>query len=188
MKSDNLIAGAAGAGALAAAFGASTRAFEKNVAAMNHQIESDLYALGQTGHLPDVQPVLPLGHQQRSIPGLVATSLLIGGLISGGLTFVFMLVGGLIVGTATWLAVLLGAVTFGIGAAVLTGWLPGTVIYLVRQTRETARRTSWAVFEKYGAYWHERGQAQAALREGRVDPHAAALRLSAHHLDNFLGD
>lgn len=188
MKPDNLIAGAAGAGAVAAAFGASTRTFEQNVSAMNRQIETDLYTLGQTGHLPDVQPVLPFGRQQRSIPGLLLSSLLIGGLISGGITFVFTLVGGLTMGTATPMAVLLGAVTFGIGAAILTGWLPGTVVYLVRQTRETARRTSWAVFEKYGAYWHERGQAQAALREGRVDPHAAALRLSAHHLDHLVED
>lgn len=188
MKPDNLMAGAAGAGALAATVGLSTKAFEQNVATMNRQIETDLSTLGQTGQLPDVQPVLPLGSQKRPILGLIISSLAIGAAITGGLTFVVLLIAGLGQTSSGFATDLMAATFYGFGAAILAGWVPGSIIYYVRQIRENSRRYSWAVFEKYGAYWNERAMAQAALRAHAVDPVVVAQRLSAHHLDNFLED
>ena len=67
MKADNIAAAGVGAGVLGATAVLTGRRFEHAVASMNHQIEQDLYALGQTGQLPDVSPVLPLNYRPKGV-------------------------------------------------------------------------------------------------------------------------
>lgn len=71
-------------------------------------------------------------------------------------------------------------------AAVLTGWLPGAVIFVVCQLRENNRRICWNLNERYGDYWSERQWVEQALRSGDLTAFEAAQRLQVHHLDHLV--
>lgn len=188
MKADNIAAAGVGAGVLGATAVLTGRRFEHAVAAMNHQIAQDLYTLGQTGQLPDVAPVLPLNYRPKGILRLLLGSILLGTVGVGALTFVTLTWFGLTSSDYSPGSVLAQAFIFAFVIGLVTGWLPGLFVYALRQTRETSRRLTEPIYDRYSAYWQERAAAQAALRDGVAQPYEVATRLEAHHLDHVLED
>lgn len=186
MKASSGAALGLGAGLFGATVGAANRAFERAAQAMNAQIEQDLFVLGRDGHLPPAQPVLPLTQRKRSLPLRVLSSLALGMAVVAMPTSMFMLVFGL--ADPEWpLAMdILGAVMGAFIAAVLTGWLPGAVIFVVRQLRENNRCICWNLNERYADYWSERQWVEQALRSGNLTAFEAAQRLQSHHLDHLV--
>ena len=181
MKADNTgEAGGAGAGLGGATAVLTGRRFEHAVAAMNAQIEQDLYALGQTGQLPDVSPVLPLNYRPKGVLRLLLGSILLGTVGVGALTFVTLTWFGLTSSDYSPGSVLVQGFIFAFVISLLTGWVPGLFVYMFRQTRETSKRLTERVYERYAAYWQERLAGQAALRDGGAQPYEGATRLGQH--------
>lgn len=188
MKVDNAAAFGAGAGVLGATAALTGNRFERAVAAMNAQIAQDLYALGSTGQLPDVSPVLPLNYRPKGVLRLLLGSIFLGTVFVGALTFVTLVWFGFSSTEYSPGSVIAQGVIFGFVIGVLTGWLPGLFIYVARQTLETGKRLTAPIYERYQFYWRERLAGQAALRAGVAQPVEVAQRLEQHHLDYLFED
>lgn len=188
MRPSNAAAFGAGAGVLGATVGLTGRRFEHAVAAMNAQIAQDLYTLGSAGHLPDVSPVLPLNYRPKGVLRLLIGSVFLGTVGVGALTFVTLAWFGSTSTDYSGASVIAQGVIFGFVIGVLTGWLPGLIIYVARQTLETGKRLTAPIYERYQFYWRERLAGQAALRAGVAQPVEVAQRLEQHHLDYLFED
>lgn len=182
MQNDTKVTLGVGAATLAGSLYGQVKGVGRAAQTMNGQIDRDLHALGATGHLPEDRPVLPLSVRHKNKIVILLTSLLAGFLIVAGLT---ALVGMALVENDAptpllrVLEVVVGSTIMGI----LVGWVPGAAVTIVRFQRDNVRRAQSGVIECYAAYWAERESAQAALRDGTLDPYTAAERLAAHVLD-----
>ncbi len=182
MQNDTKVALGVGAATLAGSLYGQVKGVGRAAQTMNGQIDRDLHALGATGHLPDTKPVLPLSVRPTNKFVILLTSLVAGFLIVAGLT---ALVGSALVENdaptplVRALEVLVGSTIMG----VLVGWVPGAIITIVRFQRDNVRRAQAQVIKCYAAYWAERQSAQAALRDGTMEPVEVAQSLATHVLD-----
>lgn len=159
------------------------RAFMKAAETMNAQIAADFDALA-TGRLPEAQPVLPLhGGLVASKPKILLKCLL------GGALLTLLLVSALFFlvsithldKTTTPAGALVGSIGMGLGFAILLGWFPGLLLWLVFGTRENARRSANVVIKRYREYWSARERARIDLELG-ADPEAVRRFLDSFEI------
>lgn len=148
------------------------RAYDRAGRIMNAQIEADIDYIARHGRVADVPPALPLtGRAARSKPVLFLQSWLMGAALTAVLVALPFLVTGLSAhdpNTPPGLAIV-GSLGVGLGGALLAGWLPGLLIWIVRGMRENNRRSEGVVLAEFRRYWEARQQAAHDLMRG-ADP------------------
>ncbi|WP_094763437.1 hypothetical protein [Luteococcus japonicus] len=134
---------------------------------MNAQVEADFNAIGETGHLPHAEPVLPLsGPLANSKPKIMVKCLLAGCGITflgaGGLAFMAL------AGSESYSSTRLvfEAAVSGFIATLLGGWFLGALLWIVFGARENAKRSANVAVQHYRDYWQERQRASLALAQG----------------------
>lgn len=163
------------------------RAFLKAAETMNAQLAADYDAIGATGRLPEVAPVLPLhGGLVASKPKILLKCW------AGGAVLTLVLVSALFFlvsvthldKTTTPAGALVGSIGMGIGFAIFAGWFPGLLLWFVFGSRENARRSASVVVQRYRQYWQAREQARVDLARG-ADPDAVRRFLDSFEIATY---
>ncbi|GAA1380767.1 hypothetical protein [Luteococcus sanguinis] len=163
------------------------RAFLRAAEIMNAQIALDYDAIGATGRLPEVAPVLPLhGGMVASKPKILLTCW------AGGAALTLVLVAALFFlvsvthldKSTTPAGALVGSIGMGVGFAIFAGWFPGLLLWFVFGSRENARRSTNVVLQQYRRYWAAREQARVDLAHG-ADPDAVRRFLDSFEIATY---
>lgn len=154
---------------------------------MNRQIAADYEAIGATGQLPSVTPVLPLhGGLAKSKPRILLKCWAGGALITFGAVFLlFFLVSVTHLDrTTTPAGALVGSIGMGIAFAIFAGWLPGALLWFIFGAKENARRSANVVLKHYREYWAARERARFDLAHG-ADVDAVRRYLGSFEIATF---
>lgn len=163
------------------------KAFLRAAEKMNRQVAADYDAIGASGQLPPVTPVLPLhGGLIASKPRILFKCW------AGGAALTLVLVSALFFlvsvthldRTTTPAGALVGSIGLGIGFAIFAGWLPGLLLWLVFGSRENARRSANIVLKRYREYWAARERARIDLAHG-ADPDAVRQFLGSFEIATY---